>query len=72
MGSVATNLKFFKLEAFLLPKRIIDYVIAHELAHILVPNHSKKFVATVEQIDPNYMEKKDWLRVHGYAYIQFN
>ena len=63
---------FLNWKLFLLPKRIIDYVIAHELAHILVPNHSKKFWSTVEQIDPNYREKKDWLKVHGYAYIQFN
>ena len=63
---------FLNWKLFLLPKRIIDYVIIHELAHILVPNHSNKFWSTVEQIDSNYREKKDWLKVHGYAYIQFN
>ena len=63
---------FLNWKLFLLPKRIIDYVIIHELAHILVPNHSNKFWSTVEQIDSNYREKKDWLKVHGNAYIQFN
>ena len=57
------NISYFIIYYFFLPKRIIDYVIAHELAHILVPNHSKKFWSTVEQIDPNYREKKDWLKV---------
>ena len=62
---------FLNWKLILLPKRIIDYVIFHELSHILVPNHSKVFWLTVEKFDSNYIEKKDWLKKNGCSYIQF-
>lgn len=34
----------------------IDYVIAHEMAHLLVPNHSKDFYALLQKIMPEYRE----------------
>ena len=34
---------FLNWKLVLLPKEVIDYVIIHELSHILVPNHSKNF-----------------------------
>lgn len=34
----------------------IDYVIIHELAHFVQPNHSKKFYYLVENYLPNYKE----------------
>ncbi len=63
---------FLNWKLILLPKKIIDYVIIHELAHILVPDHSKKFWFNVEQLDQNYIEKKDWLRENGNKFIKFN
>ena len=62
---------FLNWKLILLPKRIIDYVIFHELSHILVPNHSKGFWLTVKKFDSNYIEKKDWLKKNGCSYIQF-
>ena len=61
---------FLNWKLIFLPKRIIDYVIIHELAHILVPNHSKIFWLAVAQFDPNYIEKKHWLKKNGGKYIQ--
>jgi len=37
---------------------IIDYVIVHELAHLLEMNHSKKFWDIVKQILPDYKDRK--------------
>lgn len=45
---------------FLMDKdeRFIDYVVVHELAHILQHNHSKAFYAEIEKILPDYKERR--------------
>lgn len=40
----------------------INYVIIHELAHLIVPNHSEKFWQTVEKMFPSYKEVKKELK----------
>ncbi|CAN7562483.1 SprT family zinc-dependent metalloprotease [Pseudoduganella sp. LjRoot289] len=50
----------WRLIHFSLP--LIDYVVAHELAHILEMNHSARFWATVGRIYPAYDEAKALLR----------
>ena len=50
----------WKLIHFSLP--LIDYVVAHELAHILEMNHSAQFWANVGLIYPEYEEAKNLLR----------
>lgn len=50
----------WKLIHFSLP--LIDYVVAHELAHILEMNHSQQFWDTVGLIYPEYEEAKNLLR----------
>lgn len=37
-------------------KKEIDYVIAHEMAHLLVPNHSNDFYELLQKIMPEYRE----------------
>lgn len=44
------------------PERAIDYVVVHELAHILHHNHSKNFWKTVEKYMPDYKEAEKMLR----------
>ena len=41
---------------------VIDYVIVHELAHIIELNHSDRFWAVVENILPDYKERKKRLK----------
>lgn len=47
------------------PVRVIDYIIVHELAHIIVPEHNDKFWRLVRTTLPHFKEVKEWLRVHG-------
>ena len=39
-----------------LPWEFIDYVILHELAHTVIPNHSRKFWDFMDQEQPNLKE----------------
>jgi predicted metal-dependent hydrolase len=41
---------------------IIDYVIVHELCHMIQKNHSDKYWKEVNRILPNYEIQKEWLR----------
>ena len=47
------------------PIFVIDYVIAHELAHLLEPNHTPRFWNIVKTQVPSMDKARDWLREHG-------
>ena len=49
----------------LAPHRMVDYVVVHELCHILEHNHSARYWNHVEQYVPNWRECKDWLRINS-------
>ena len=47
------------------PMFVVDYVIAHELAHLLEPNHTPRFWNIVKTQAPTVDGARDWLREHG-------
>ncbi|NPV77748.1 MAG: M48 family metallopeptidase, partial [Anaerolineae bacterium] len=49
------------------PVPVIDYVVVHELVHILEKNHSRAFWNKVRAIMPDYQQKIRWLEVNGYT-----
>jgi hypothetical protein len=55
----------FHWRIVLAPLTLIDYVVVHELAHLIRPDHSQEFWSIVESVIPNYLERKNWLRVNG-------
>jgi len=59
-GQVVFNWNIIKA-----PHAIADYVVVHELCHLVHPNHSKDFWALVGRFDPAYADHRDWLKVLG-------
>ena len=47
------------------PHSIVDYVVIHELCHLIHPNHSKVFWELVGRHDASYPEHRQWLRKTG-------
>ena len=48
------------------PMHIMDYVVVHELCHLLEMNHSKHFWSEVERVEPQYKMKRQWLKDNGW------
>lgn len=60
----------FNWRLLLAPVEIVDYVIIHELAHMLEMNHSQRFWQIVEGACPGYRQHLSWLRdMAGTLYI---
>jgi predicted metal-dependent hydrolase len=49
------------------PPGVLDYVAAHEVAHLEQMNHSPAFWAVVERLRPGYVAERAWLKRHGSA-----
>jgi len=47
------------------PMFVIDYVIVHELAHLMESNHTAQFWNIIEAQLPGSRKAKDWLKEHG-------
>ncbi len=52
----------FSWKLMMTPIEVIDYVVVHELAHLVQKNHSSKFWKLVESIIPEYKKRRLWLR----------
>lgn len=50
----------------LAPNDVMDYVLIHELAHLVHMNHSPAFWKEVARAMPNYKEKEKWLKENDY------
>lgn len=51
----------FTWRLMMAPKKVIDYVAVHELAHIKHKNHSPRFWNLVAEMMPKYKKYDDWL-----------
>jgi len=52
-----------------MPARLLDYVVAHEVAHLIEMNHSKRFWRIVGKLVPDYAECRKELRREGHRYL---
>lgn len=55
----------FNIELVKTPIQCIDYVIVHEICHVIHPNHDKTFYRTMEKIMPDWQKRKEQLELFG-------
>lgn len=48
------------------PLYVVEYLIAHELVHLIENNHTAKFWHILSIQIPNYQKAKDWLKINGH------
>jgi len=56
---------YFHWKSILLPARIAEYVVVHEIAHLHEPHHTPAFWRRVERAMPDFAQRKAWLAEHG-------
>tara|TARA_B100000579_G_scaffold436322_1_gene461968 strand:+ start:1021 stop:1734 length:714 start_codon:yes stop_codon:yes gene_type:complete len=56
------------------PPAVLEYIIAHEMSHLVEFNHSKRFWALVDKLVSKRKNKENWLKKNGnYLYrVRFN
>ncbi|MEH3117541.1 MAG: SprT family zinc-dependent metalloprotease [Methylorubrum populi] len=55
----------FSWRLILAPPVVLDYLVAHEMAHLREMNHSPRFWALANDLCPNVDEAERWLKRHG-------
>jgi predicted metal-dependent hydrolase len=55
----------FSWRLYLAPKPVLNYVVAHEVAHLREMNHGPRFWRLVESLCPRFEQPRAWLRDQG-------
>jgi predicted metal-dependent hydrolase len=53
------------------PEGVMNYLVAHEVAHLVVMNHGPRFWRVVETLVPDARLRQDWLKRHKNALMRF-
>lgn len=61
----------FSWRLVLAPEQILDYVVAHEVAHLVQMNHSPAFWAVVESLVGDHRPARRWLKINGAGLHRF-
>ncbi len=61
----------FNWRLVLAPFEVLDYVVVHELCHLVEANHSRRFWKLVEKRRPGYRAQSAWLDEHGPELLAF-
>jgi len=56
---------YFNWRLMMAPAWVLDYVIVHELCHLIQPNHSKAFWHEVARTMPDYQQAQTWLKTNA-------
>lgn len=63
----ATGALMYNWRLIMAPPAVLDYVAAHEVAHMLEMNHAPAFWAVVAGLYPAWQPQRAWLKRHGGA-----
>jgi predicted metal-dependent hydrolase len=70
VGSLGRNLTVnFNKNIVRLPLKIIEYIVLHELCHIYIPSHSKKYWQLISKVMVDYKKRKEWLEKNCHTYL---
>ena len=61
----------FNWRLVLAPHDVLDYVVVHEVCHLVELNHGPAFWRLVEKRRPSYAESKQWLDDHGWEILAY-
>lgn len=63
-GTISLNWRLIQI-----PSEVCEYVILHELCHLLHLNHSRRFWAAVGKVCPEYGKHEAWLKTHNHIIV---
>ena len=55
----------FHWKCMMAPLTVLDYIVVHELTHLIHSNHTEAFWNELDKVMPDYGDRKEWLRVNG-------
>jgi predicted metal-dependent hydrolase len=61
----------FNWRLVLAPHDVLDYVVVHEVCHLVEHNHAPPFWELVARRRPAYREPKAWLDAHGWELLAY-
>lgn len=62
------NQLLFNWKCIMAPSPVLDYIVVHEMCHMVHMNHSKEFWHLLKRVLPDYEQRKSWLRDNGIKY----
>ncbi len=62
------NQLLFNWKCIMAPSPVLDYIVVHEMCHMVYMNHSQEFWNLLKRILPDYESRKEWLRNNGIKY----
>lgn len=67
----STGTLSFNWRLIMAPPAVLEYIVVHELAHLIEHNHSRRFWSVVSSHMPNYRDHEVWLDENGETLLAF-
>lgn len=59
----------FNIRLIMAPISLVEYVVMHELCHIMHKNHSREFWESLREVMPDFGERRELLKREGHRYV---